>query len=447
MATVLRPSSWLLSRRAALRAAGIALPLPWLSAMISPRARAATARAPRRMAFVYVPNGANMADFTPSAAGADFALPPILEPLAPVRSELLVLSGLAHKEAESKGDGGGAHASAQATFLTAAHSARRTTKYRVGVSVDQVAAQRLGELTRLPSLELSCDKGQQAGQCDSFCACAYQFNLAWRSPSVPATPEVDPRAVFDRLFGDGDASPEAARRRAADASVLDFVRADLGRLHGRLGQEDRGKLDEYATAVREIEGQIQRAERAPARQRPGDLRRAGIPEDYQGHIRVMFDLMAAAFQTDSTRIATFLVAHDGSNRGYPGLGFGEGHHDLSHHGGNAEKKQKVAKINRFHVEQLAYFLDKLRRTRDGEGSLLDHSLVLYGSGISDGNKHNHDDLPILLAGRGGGGVKPGRHLRYPDGTPLANLFVSMLANVGAPVDRFGDSTGALLDLG
>jgi hypothetical protein len=401
------------------------------------------------MAFVYVPNGVNMADWTPAAEGDVFELPMILEPLKPVQKDLLVLSGLAHDKARPNGDGAGDHARASATFLTGCQ-ARKTdgADIRVGVSVDQVAAQRLGDQTRLRSLELGCDRGQQSGNCDSGYSCAYSFNISWRTPSTPMPPVVDPRLVFERLFSTdrpGETPESRARRQRQQKSILDFALEDAGRLRGQLGASDRRKLDEYLTAVRELEQRIEHAERV-ARALPDMKAPTGIPPTYEAHLRLMFDLLVLAFQTDTTRIATFMLAHDGSNRAYPFIGVSDGHHELSHHGGSEEKKARIAKINRFHLEQFAYFVQRLQAVREGEGSMLDQCMIAYGSGIADGNSHAHHDLPVLLAGRGGGTFRTGRHVKHPKNTPMANLYLSMLEAAGAPTERLGDSTGRLKSL-
>lgn len=443
-------SRWRLPRRTFLRGLGAALSLPLLEAM-APRLHAAGSATrpgpPRRMAFIFIPNGANMADWTPAAEGREFELPYILEPLKPHQPDLLVLSGLTHDKARPNGDGAGDHARSSATFLTACQ-ARKTdgADIHVGVSVDQVAAEQLGRQTRLASLELGCDRSQLSGNCDSGYSCAYSFNISWKTPTTPLPPETNPRLVFERLFGGGDQTGEsaaaAARRRRQQASILDFVREDAQRLRGRLGVADQRKLDEYLTAVRELEQRIEGSERFAAALPAGE-KPAGIPDTYQAHVRLMFDLLAMAFQTDTTRIASFMLAHDGSNRPYPFLDVSEGHHDLSHHGNDEEKKRKIARINRFHIEQFAYFLDRLKGLPEDGGSVLDHSMLVYGAAISDGNRHNHDDLPVLLAGRAGGTFATGRHLRYPRNTPMANLFLSMLDHAGAPTERLGDSTGRL----
>jgi len=404
---------------------------------------------PVRMAFMYVPNGANMADWTPSAAGSDFELPYILQPLNDHKKDLLVLSGLAQDKARPNGDGAGDHARASATFLTGAQ-ARKTSgaDIKVGVSVDQLAAAKIGKATRFGSLELGCDRGQQAGDCDSGYSCAYSFNISWKTESTPMPPEVDPRLVFERLFANnhaGETAEARARRERYQKSILDFVMEDTKKLKANLGRTDQRKLDEYLTAVRELETRIERASNF-SQVHPDFKQPKGIPADYEEHIRLMYDLMALAFQTDTTRISTFVMAHDGSNRSYSFMGVPEGHHDLSHHGGNEEKKKKIAKINQFHIRQFAYFIQRLKSIKEGAGTLLDNSMVVYGSGIADGNAHAHHDLPVVFAGRGGKTIETGRHVKYAKDTPMANLFLSMMERVGAPVTRIGDSSGVLSQL-
>jgi hypothetical protein len=446
---------WQLPRRTFLKGLGTALALPMLEAM-SPTARALAAAArepnksfPLRMAYVYVPNGKNMADWTPDDLGTDYKLPYILEPLKSVKNDFQVVSGLAHAKARPNGDGPGDHARANASFLTGAQ-ARKTAgaDIRAGISVDQVAAQKNGKFTKLPSLELSCDKGRQAGSCDSGYSCIYQFNIAWKSETQPLAPDVDPRSVFERLFGHGNKAEQQEgriRRELYNKSILDSVLEDANQLKSNLGTTDRRKLDEYLEAVRELEERIQRAEKF-ARDLPEFKMPSNPVADYEQHIRLMYDLMALAFQTDTTRISTFMVAHDGSNRAYPNIGVSEGHHDLSHHGGKEEKKKKIAQINHFHTTQFAYLLEKLKSIKEGDGTLLDNCMVVYGSAIADGNAHAHHDLPVLLAGKGGGAFKPGRHIRYPKDTPMTNMFLTMLDQVGVRPPRLGDSTGKLAGL-
>jgi Protein of unknown function (DUF1552) len=442
-----------LSRRTVLRGLGTAIALPWLEAM-APGAGPVTpsgALPPRarRMAFLYVPNGVHMTDWRPKQEGAGFMLSPTLEPLQPFRDELLVLTGLAQHNSEALGDGGGDHARALSCFLTGVHPLKTDgANIHVGTSVDQVAASRLGSQTRLPSLELGLERGGQSGNCDSGYSCAYSSNISWRSPTTPMAKEINPRSVFDRLFAGRGKTGSAADRQKRELykkSILDFALEDAQQLRGRVGLSDRRKLDEYLTSLREIEQRISRAERSTGALPGGATRPAGIPKDFAEHAHLMFDLIALAFQTDTTRICTFMFANEGSSRPYPMIGVPEGHHDLSHHGNDPKKQAKLAKINRFHIELFAYLLGKLRGIREGDQSLLDASLIVYGSGISDGNAHNHDDLPVLLAGKGGGTIKPGRHVKYSP-QPLNNLYLSLLDRMDAPTDRLGDSTGRLAKL-
>lgn len=447
-------NTWHLPRRTFLKGLGTAIALPVMESLL-PRGLAAAEAlaggkaAPRRMAFVYVPNGANMADWTPAATGADFELPLILEPLKDHKKDFSVLTGLAQDKGFAHGDGPGDHARASATFLTGAHP-RKTggADIKVGISVDQFAAQKIGDRTRFASLELGTDKARLAGNCDSGYSCAYSFNISWKSENQPMPPEVDPRLVFDRMFNNGNSSEmdEARIKRDRDRkSILDFALEDARTLKAKLGMTDRRKLDEYLSAIRELEQRIERANGFAATM-PDYTRPTGIPKSYEEHLRLQFDLMALAFQTDTTRIATFIMAHDGSNRQYPFIGVRDGHHDLSHHQGDEEKKGKIAKINRFHMTQFAYFLERLKSIREGEGTLLDNSMIVYGSGLGDGNRHNHDNLPVLLAGRGGGTINSGRHIHHDKGTPMNNLFLSMMDRMGAKADRLGDSSGLLTNL-
>jgi hypothetical protein len=442
-----------LPRRRFLRGLGTAMALPFLESAVAraatsgSAAAAAAGKPPLRMAFVYVPNGANMVDWRPATTGTDFELPKILQPLAGIRSEVSVLGGLAHDKARPNGDGAGDHARASATFLTGAQ-ARKTqgADIRVGISIDQLAAQQVGNKTRFPSLELGTDRGQLSGQCDSGYSCAYSFNIAWRTASSPMPPEVDPKLAFERLFGGDDPEETAemrARKKMRRSSILDFVMEDAKQLHSKLGRNDQRKLDEYMSAVRDVERRIEMADKVGI-ELPDQTRPQGVPAKYADHVKIMFDIMTLAFRTDSTRIGSFVMAHDGSNRPYPDIGVSEGHHDLSHHENNAEKKNKIGQINVFHMQLFAAWLQQLRDTREADGSsLLDNSMIVYGSAIEDGNSHAHHDLPVLLAGRGGGTITPGRHVRYGKDTPMANLFLSMLDRMGGHAESFGDSTGRL----
>ena len=439
--------------RASLRAAGISLALPALPSLTvgSARAAAAGTSGPTRMAFLYVPNGVNVDRWRSTGSGREFTLGPTLEPLVPFQRELQIITGLGHQNGTAGGDGPGDHARASATILTGARPFKTAgADIRAGISVDQEAARRIGHETRFPSLELSCDGVRKSGACDSGYACAYQFNIAWRSPTQPATPEANPRLVFERLFGAGSREERAgtmAARLELDKSILDFVADDARRLAGRLGAADRRKLDEYLDSVREIETRLVRLERhglpdVPDRELPDRP-----PQAYGDYVRLLADMLVLAFQTDSTRIATLLLAHDGSNRSFPEIEVREGHHHLSHHRGDEEWLEKIARIDRFYVEQFAWFLERLKTTPDPEDasgrSLLDNSMIVYTSGLSDGNRHSHHDLPLVLAGSAGGRLAPGRLLELPEPQPMTNLFVTMLDVLGTPVDRFGDSTGRL----
>jgi len=444
--------SWQITRRTALRGLGTAMALPLLDSMLptlSSTARAAGApAAPLRMAFVYVPNGKHMQDWTPAGEGDNFELPATLEPLSGLKSEFCILSGLTQRKADANGDGGGDHARALATFLTGCQ-ARKThgADIRAGVSVDQVAAGEVGRYTRFASLELGCDAGQQSGNCDSGYSCAYSSNISWKGESTPMAKEVNPKLAFERLFTNGRAGESAearAKRERYNKSVLDLVRDDAQSLRTKLGIADQRKLDEYLTAVRELEARVARADQGEAVEPvAGFVPPTGIPADYGEHIRLMEDLLVLAFRGDVTRISTMVMANEGSNRSYPFIEVPEGHHDLSHHGGDAKKHEKIKKINRFHITQFAHLLQRLKNVKEGEGTLLDNCMIVYGSGIGDGNAHNHDNLPILLAGRGAGTIKPGRHVKYDRGTPLNNLYLSMLERVGVKRDVLGDSTGRL----
>ena len=426
-----------LSRRTLLRGTGAALALPWLDAMLPPLRSAPPARnRARALVFLYVPNGIHMQDWTPSTEGSGFELPWILQPLAAQERSLLVLSGLEHDKARANGDGPGDHARAAAAFLTGRQPDKQ--RVRAGVSIDQVLAARAGLATRVPSLALGVEGGAQSGNCDSGYPCAYSSNLSWTSPTTPALKETDPRQVFDRLFRDpwttgGEAI--VARRR----SVLDLAREDAKRLAQRLGGADRSRLDDYLEGVRSLEQRLDRAAKGEDGP-PEDVERPErAPEGWLERAETMLDLLALALRADSTRVATLMLANEGSNRSYPNLEVAEGHHFLSHHGGDEAKQEQIRRINRFHVERLAGLLERLGRTDEGGESTLARTTVVYGSAISDGNRHNHDELPLLLAGAG----CDGRHVRVPAGTPACDLFVTLARRFGVPLDSFGDSRGDL----
>ena len=441
-----------LSRRAVLRGIGTAVALPLLDAMQPSLAWAAPTgqAAPRRMAFFFVPNGVHMPDWTPKRVGYDYDLPFILEPLGALKNDILVLSGLTHDKGRVNSDGAGDHARSASVFLTGSQP-RKThgANIRAGVSVDQVAARKIGHLTRFPSLELGCDRGANAGSCDSGYSCAYSSNISWRSETAPVAKEINPRMVFERLFSNqvtGEAAKSLAKRNRYRLSILDFVAEDARGLQARLGTADQRKLDQYLTSIREIENRLAQTEQR-AQKLAGIEPPDGVPDEYQDHLRLMCDMLVLAFQADLTRVATCMFAGAGSNRSYRLVGVPDGHHDLSHHGGDPVKHAKIRKINRFHVTQFAYFLNRLKSIQEPDGgSLLDNCMIVYGSGLSDGDLHNNENLPVFLAGHGGGTLRGGRHVRYDQETPMTNLFISMLDRVGAATDYIGDSTGRLPDL-
>lgn len=427
------------SRRTLLRGLGAAIALPALDAMLP--AFAAPTRSARRLVYIYVPNGIVMNQWTPAAEGATFDLPRILQPLQPYRDDLLVLSGLTHNTGRPLGDGDGDHARAAATYLTGVHPKKTAgADIHVGISVDQIAAQRIGNTTKFSSLELACEDGRLVGACDTGYSCAYSNSISWRTPSTPLPPETNPRSVFERLFGAEDENPaDRSKRLHYETSILDYVLDDARRLAGKLGPTDRHKIDEYLSAVREIEHRIELAEKDNQQIVPSIEKPVGYPAAFDEYVKLMFDLLAVAFQTDLTRVSTFMLAREGSNRTYREIGIPDAHHALTHHRGNPEWIEKVASINTYHVEQFGYFLGKLKSTPDGDGSLLDHTLLAYGSGLSDGNRHDHADLPVLVAGGGLGG----RHIRYAKETPMNNLHLTLLDRVGVQIDSLGDSNGEL----
>lgn len=433
-----------LSRRTLLRGTGAAVALPFLEAMLPRTLLAApAAKSPVRMGFIYMPVGANMEAWRqPKTPG----LPETIQSLKPVASHVLHITGLTHKNAEGLGDGAGDHARDSATFLTGAHPKKTDGKdIQAGVSADQYAALQVGSETRLPSLELGTQDGAQSGNCDSGYSCAYSSNISWRTPSSAMAKEVNPRNLFIRMFGDPKArqnEAELAREAVMERSILDMVLEDSKRLKGRIGFTDQAKLDEYLEGVRAIEKQVQGAAKLAAAVPPSLDLPAGRPSDPQQHIRIMFDLLAAAFQTDTTRIFTFMLANAGSNQTFPNVGVNEGHHTLSHHAGAKDKLDKVKKIDMFYAQQLGYFLEKLHAVKEEKGTLLDNSMILYGGAISDPNRHNHDDLPILLCGKGGGSIASGRFAKF-QGQPLNNLFLSMFDRMKVKVVQFGDSTKRL----
>ena len=441
-----------LHRRTFLKGVGATLGLPLLEAMLPASGLAAqSAGAPKRMAFVFVPNGVIVPDWTVKGEGADWQLSPTLEPLAKVKDRVCVVSGLMQDNARAKGDGPGDHARSSAAFLTGAHPVKTSgVDIKVGQSVDQVAADKAGRQTKLPSIELGTEGGRNAGQCDSGYSCAYSNNISWKTATTPMAKEINPRLVFERLFGstdDREAAKGRAKRDEYRKSILDLVTDDANKLKQQLGQTDRRKVDEYFSSVREIEQRIERAKTDSSNQKIPDLTLPrGVPKELDEHLGLMFELMVLAFQTDTTRVATFMMANEGSNRSYPMVGVNDGHHHLSHHQNKQDWIDHLKKVDKYLVGHFAKFLERLNSISEGTGTLLDNSMVLYGSAIADGNRHSHHDLPILLGGKGGGTIASGRHLVYPKETPLNNLFLSMLDRMDAGVDSLGDSTGRLKGL-
>jgi hypothetical protein len=402
------------------------------------------------MAFVYVPNGIDMRNWNPDYEGKLDALPRILKPLEKFKEDFNLLGNLTHNAGRALLDGAGDHGRCCASYLSGVQPRKTMVDIKASMSFDQIVANKVGTKTRFKSLEVGMEDSRQAGDCDSGYSCAYTNNLAWRSETQPLPPILNPRALFDRLFGaDAALTPEARKKRALyRRSILDLVSSDAKRLAMDLGPTDQRKLDEYLTSVREIELQIERAERDTTRIDPGMEKPYGIPADFAEHFRLMTSMMTVAFQADLTRVATFLVTHEGTSRAYREIGIPDGHHPLTHHRNQPALMEKVAQINTYHVQQFAGWLEKLKSTQEGDSNLLDNSMIVYGAGLSDGNRHLHEDLPTLIAGRGGNKFQTGRRIVYRRETPMCNLFVTMMDRMGVPVDHFGDSNGALegLDL-
>lgn len=441
-----------LSRRTLLRGMGATIALPWLEAMAGPTPLIAgiskpVSTPPVRMAFLYVPNGMHMPDWTPPSGNLE--VPTILQPVADFKDQMTILSGLSLNGANALGDGGGDHARSVAAFLTGAHPKKTYgDNIRNGKSVDQVAAEKIGHLTRLSSLELGTESSAPAGKCDTGYSCLYTSNISWRTETSPLAKEIDPASVFERIFGSDDElqnSKALLERQRKRKSILEYVNEDAKSLHKRLGINDRRKLGEYLHAVRAVERRLLASDKLDQLEQDiSDFPRpVGVPVNYGEHVKLLFDMITLAFQTDSTRIATFMYANAGSNRSYRNLGIRGGHHNLSHHGHSKDKQKQIAKINRYHASLLKHLLTRLSGIKEGNGTLLDNCMVMYGSGIADGNSHRHDNLPISVFGKAGGTIKGNQHIELQQKTPLTNLYVSMLDRVGAKIDRFSDSTGKI----
>jgi len=450
------PISRSVSRRTLLRGVGVAMALPWLESMghlvsgISARAAASpiapvgAPAVPNRMIFMYVPNGKVMPDWTPDPLdiGKGYTLPPLLTPLADMKDDFNIVTGLAADKARSYGDGGGDHARAMSAYLTGAHPFKTdgSEPVRAGISVDQIAASRVGELTRLPSLEIGSEPTNAAGSCDTGYSCVYNSTISWRSATTPLPKIYRPKEIFDRLFGTSTAMSEQKK------SILDFVQGETAGLKNKVSRNDQRKLDEYFQSIRDIETRIERTAKMAPVAKPDYNVPADIPDNFAEYMQVLCDLIVLAVQTDSTRVISYVVANESSNRTYPEIGIHDGHHQTSHHQNDPRKIAMLRKINTYHIQQLAYLLKKLKSTREGDGTLLDHSMIVYGCGNADGDRHNHDNLPTLICGQAGGTIATGRHIHYNKETPIANLWLSMLDRMDASVDAFGDATGRLAEL-
>jgi Protein of unknown function (DUF1552) len=433
-----------LARRTFLKGIGATVALPFLDAMAPAlSAMPATTASPLRLGFIYIPMGANIGEWTPRSEGKLTQLSPILDVLLPFRDKLTVITNLELAAAVAPTNGN--HATSNCTFLSGVRAKMTEgNDYYLGTTIDQIAAQRIGKETPLPSLELGTDLIAQVGNCDNGFACAYQNCLSWSSPTTPLAPEADPRVIFERLFGDGGTPAEQLAELRTNRSILDSVSEDIARLQRQIGQTDRTKVDAYLDSLREVERRIQKAEQQNAKSVDTPLERpVSLPASWEDHVKLMFDLQVLALRTDLTRIITFQLAREASTRTYPQIGVPEAHHPVSHHRNNPVQLAKLAKINAYHVSLIAYFLDKLKSTPDGDGFLLDHSIYMVGSGMGNPDAHTHSNLPAFVAGGGSGKIRGGLHIKYPNSTPMANLHLSLLDRMGIHLESFGDSTGKI----
>jgi len=432
-------------RRMFLRGMGAAVGLPFLDAMVPALAfsQARPVKPPVRMAFAYVPNGIIMNHWNPDYEGKLGEFPRILKPLEPYKDDLLLLGNLTHNTGRALLDGAGDHGRCSGSYLTGIQVKKTTIDIKAGVSCDQIVARHIGDKTRFPSLEVGMEDARQAGDCDSGYSCAYTNNLAWKSETQPLPPILDPRVLFERLFGNGRILSPAARARQSDyrRSILDFVNEDTRRLEANLGPTDKRKLDEYLSSIREVERQIDKAEKTNAQIDPHMEKPYGIPADFAEHFKLMTDMITIAFQADLTRVVTFLMTREGTSRPYRELDIADGHHPCTHHQGKPDLIEKVTKINAYHVQQMAGWVEKLKSIKEGDSTLLDNSMLVYGAGLSDGNRHLHEDLPTLIAGKGGNTIKTGRRVVYRKETPMCNLHLSMMERMGVHMEHFGDATG------
>ena len=428
---------------------GAVVGLPVLDAMAPAFASSKLpGKPPVRMAFVYVPNGIDMRNWNPSYEGPLGELPRILKPMEPYKQDITLLSSLTHNTGRALLDGAGDHGRCSGSYLTGIQVKKTTVDIKAGVSCDQIVSNQIGGQFRFPSLEVGIEDARQAGDCDSGYSCAYTNNLAWRSETQPLPPILNPRTLFERLFGSGAELTPAERARQAKfrRSILDFVSEDTKKLQGALGPTDKRKLDEYLSSIREIERQLERAEKDEGQINPGMPKPYGIPADFAEHFKLMTDMITVAFQADLSRVLTFLVTREGTSRSYREIGISDGHHPLTHHMNKADMMEKVAQINTYHMEQFAAWMGRLKSIKEGDSSILDNSMIVYGAGLSDGNRHTHEDLPTMIVGRGGNYFKPGRRLVFRKETPMCNLFITMMDRMGVNVEHFGDSTGKLSGL-
>ena len=438
-----------MSRRTVLRGLSAAVALPFLDAMVPALGTAASKPAPaRRLGVIYHPNGVIYDKWLPTGQGKEFTLSPTLSPLEPFRDQLNVITGLFSDQAEALGDGGGDHSRASGTYLTGVHVKKSDTSVENGISMDQIAARLWEKDTQLSSLQLTTDDNSFVGSCDLGYSCAYSSTLSWLTPTLPLMAENNPRVLFERMFGASDSTDSRVRaaRLEQDQSLLDSVNDRVKQLQRKLGRSDNRKVNDYLESLRDVERRIHKAEEQSAQQMPDVLRPAGIPDNFEQHVHLLYDLQLLAYQSDLTRVITFMYGREQTGRPYPQIGVPEPHHATSHHQNDPVKMDKCARIQRYHMQLFAEYLEKLRKTQDGEGSLLDHTILLYGGGISNSDRHTHGPLPTLLVGGGGGALKGGRHLIYPEHTPLSNLQLTLLNKLGVPVEKLGDSNGQFNEL-
>ncbi len=437
-----------LSRRTVLRGMGTAVALPLLDAMIPAFAPAAATAPVRRFGVVYHPNGIIYEQWLPTGEGRNFELSPTLKGLEPFKDQLIVVTGLSSDPAEPLGDGGGDHSRACGCYLTGVHVKKSDTLLENAVSMDQIAAKAFERDTQLSSLQMTADENSLLGSCDLGYSCAYSSTVSWLTPTLPLMAENNPRVLFERMFGASDSTDAAvrARRLRQDRSLIDSVNARVAELQHTLGKSDNRKMDDYLAALRDVERRIQKAEEQSSRELPDVAQPAGVPDNFEDHVRLLYDLQLLAYQSDLTRVITFMYGREQTGRPYPQIGVPEPHHPITHHQGDPVKMEKCAKIQRYHIGLFAEYLEKLRNTPDGDGSLLDHSMLLFGSGISNSDRHSHGPLPTFVVGGGGGTLKGGQHLIYPEHTPLTNLQLTLLNKLGVPAEKLGDSTGQFSEL-